>query len=836
MTSEIRILHIDDEPSFTELTKDFLERDDERFAVRTATSVDEGLEKLTDRPPDCVVSDYDMPKMNGIELLDAVRDDFPDLPFILFTGKGSEAVASDAIAGGVTDYLQKGGGSEQYELLANRIRNAVQAVREAQRADRQERLMRLTEVAGDTGGFEIDIENGEVIMTDGAQRITGLSTQPNPSLDEAISLYHPEDQDEIQQAINRTRRESEQTQGTWRYQHPEGEERLLDITFTPVTANGDTLTIRGVIHDITDQKRRQELLNSEQQFIAQMFDTLKDILYVIDTDGTLQRWNEAAHNVTGYSESELYGMPVAELFVKDERKKVTKAVETVLTDGEGTVKADLLTAEGERLPYEFRGTRLTDDNGEPTEIIGVGRDLTERRQRERRFQALVEESKDNVSVIDENGVFQYQSPAVERILGYQPEETIGDAIWEYIHPDDHKHIKDTLNEWITTPGTTGSVEYRARHTDGSWRWMEANGNNQLDNPAIEGYVVNSRDITDRKEREQELGRTRELMSNMEQLADVGGWEYRPETEVLRTTDGIRRLYELDPGMDLTLEEAIETVHPDDREQLTDRFNACLETGESYEIDVRIGTQSGEWKWVTARGERVDNTASNEVMRGYIQDITERKEFKQELEAQNERLSEFTGIVSHDLRSPLSTAEGRIELAQEECESSHLQTARDAIERGQVLIDDLLTLAEEGERASNFEPVELADVVERCWEGVETGQATLEFGQTQVINADKTRLKQLFENLYRNAVEHGGEGVAVSVGQLDDGFYVADTGSGIPESERENVFDAGYSTADDGTGFGLRIVEQIADTHGWEIAVTESEHGGARFEITGVERV
>ncbi|MFC7116354.1 response regulator [Natronoarchaeum sp. GCM10025703] len=170
---DIQILHVDDDPSITDLTGTFLEREDDRFAVQTATSADEGLENINDRPPDCVVSDYNMPGTDGIEFLQAVREEYPDLPFILFTGEGSETVASDAIAAGVTDYLQKGSGTERYELLANRIRNAVRARGEAERADRQEQLMRLTEFAGDTGGFEFDRESNTILLTAGTRRIIG---------------------------------------------------------------------------------------------------------------------------------------------------------------------------------------------------------------------------------------------------------------------------------------------------------------------------------------------------------------------------------------------------------------------------------------------------------------------------------------------------------------------------------------------------------------------------------------------------------------------------------------------------------------------------------------
>jgi signal transduction histidine kinase len=105
--------------------------------------------------------------------------------------------------------------------------------------------------------------------------------------------------------------------------------------------------------------------------------------------------------------------------------------------------------------------------------------------------------------------------------------------------------------------------------------------------------------------------------------------------------------------------------------------------------------------------------------------------------------------------------------------------------------------------------------------------------SQTIKANPRKLKQLCENLFRNAVAHGGDGVTVTIGELEDGFYVADDGAGISDEERDEVFEAGYSTADDGTGLGLTIVEAIADAHGWEVRITESEAGGARFDILGV---
>jgi PAS domain S-box-containing protein len=128
----VRILHVDDNPEYTELTKTFLERDREQFTVVTEKSAVEGFRRLRDETLDCVVADYEMPNTNGLEFLELVREEYPDLPFILFTGAGDEALASEAIAAGVTDYVRKYGGTEQYDVLANRIDNAVERYRTQQ--------------------------------------------------------------------------------------------------------------------------------------------------------------------------------------------------------------------------------------------------------------------------------------------------------------------------------------------------------------------------------------------------------------------------------------------------------------------------------------------------------------------------------------------------------------------------------------------------------------------------------------------------------------------------------------------------------------------------------
>lgn len=203
----------------------------------------------------------------------------------------------------------------------------------------------------------------------------------------------------------------------------------------------------------------------------------------------------------------------------------------------------------------------------------------------------------------------------------------------------------------------------------------------------------------------------------------------------------------------------------------------------------------------------------------------------------DRLEEFASILSHDLRNPLLVAEGYLQLARESPSEEHYTRVEQALERIDELIDQISTLARTGRRIDDPSPVDFEQAVHQAWTHIVTHDARLEFkGPSATILADGMGLTQLLENLFANAVEHGGSTVIVRVGLTDAGFYVEDDGPGIPADQRDQVFERGYSSADDQPGLGLSIVEQLATAHDWEVHVTESDAGGARFEITGVDRV
>jgi signal transduction histidine kinase len=229
----------------------------------------------------------------------------------------------------------------------------------------------------------------------------------------------------------------------------------------------------------------------------------------------------------------------------------------------------------------------------------------------------------------------------------------------------------------------------------------------------------------------------------------------------------------------------------------------------------------------------------------LREITERKEREQELEEtkaelkqSNEKLNQFAGMVSHDLRNPLNVIRGRAELLRSEAPAEHVDPIRNNAERMETMIEDLLTLSRAGKSVDDPEEVSLARVVADSWAAVGSDgiELDLEVPDTVTVAADGDRLRHVFENLFRNASEHNDSPVRIRVGTLFDetesvsGFFIADDGTGIPESEREDVFEQGFTTNRDGTGFGLSIVEEIVEAHGWRISVGESDADGARFDV------
>jgi len=203
-----------------------------------------------------------------------------------------------------------------------------------------------------------------------------------------------------------------------------------------------------------------------------------------------------------------------------------------------------------------------------------------------------------------------------------------------------------------------------------------------------------------------------------------------------------------------------------------------------------------------------------------------------IDAQNARLDEFAGVLAHDIRNPLTTARGYTELVHESAtgeEKEFLATALDGLDRIETLITETLGLARDGEDVGRQESVEIGELARRAWRTVQPPDATLTVENDRSLIADRSRLEQLFENLFRNVADHCGAGTSVTVQGTDDGFVVEDDGPGLPNGVADSLFGGSYG--DGRPGLGLLIVERVVSGHGWTGEVEVSD--GTRFEFSGV---
>jgi PAS domain S-box-containing protein len=710
----IRVLHVDDDSECRATAAEFLERAPVPIEPLHATTAGEALERLETTEIDCIVSEYALPETDGLAFLAAVRDAREELPFVFFTGSGSESIASEAIGAGATDYVPKGDRTEGYATLAERLVSVVETARSRLQRDRK---LQAIETAQE-GISLIDADGMLVYVNQAYADLYGY--EPAEMIGEHWELLYP---DEDVQAAHEEIIPAVIEEGDWHGEttglRADGD-TFVESHSLSTTGNGDMICM---VQDITDRKARERDL--------ERYETIIDALavYTVSAEGCYEFVNDAYAEMTGYEKDEIVGRHVSFLLDDASVERGEECVRELLsgdtTGYQGTYEITVETSAGEAIHCEDHVSLLPLEDGRYRGVAGVVRDITERTEREReleQYETILETIPDEVYSLDPEGYFTRVVPPINAEVtttGYRPEELVGEHVSKIMDADDI---------------AKGEAEIAA-------------------------------------------------------LLSADDREHASFEMEIITADGER----------VPIENHIATLPPD---------------------------ENGHFRGTV----------------GVLRDITERKARERELEAQNERLDRFASIVSHDLRNPLNVAQGRLEQAREnpDCDGEALEAVAWAHDRMGVLIENVLAIARERDPSPDAEPVDLATLVEDCWQHVETADAMLRIETEAVIRADRARVTQLLENLIRNAVDHGGPGVTLTVGDCTDaaggGFFVADDGPGIPPAEREAVFESGYSSDGGGTGLGLAIVQQIADAHGWTITVREGDDGGTRFDITGVEPI
>ncbi|RDZ63836.1 hybrid sensor histidine kinase/response regulator [Haloferax sp. Atlit-12N] len=705
-SSPIDVLHVDDDPEFSTLVAAALEREREHITVHTETDPRVAVDRVRRDGPtfDCIVCDYDMPDLDGLDVLASVRAEYPELPVILFTANGSEEVASEAISAGVTDYLRKGDDTSQYQLLANRIENAVERYRASQSLTRG-----LTAIENATDAVCILGDDGTIEYANAA--CTALfGYEREELLGRHWEAFYPDD--DVQTVSDSILPEARESRWSGQSSLVRKDGSLVDVDHTLTsTADGSLVW---TLSRVSKRDRLETKLSRRERAIDEA--PIGVVLTDPDqADNPIVYVNDEFTNITGYSRDETLGRNCRFLQGEATDEAAVNELRAAVDERE-PVTTELLNyrKDGTEFWNRVRIAPIFDDDGSVDLFVGFQDDITPRKTYEEllqsntaRLEALFEHSPDLVIVHDDGGTIQDVNQRVCEELGYSEAELVGKTVWDL----DPSSEPDRAREFWT-----------------------------------------------------------ELPTNK---------PHRFEGE-LEQRDG--------------------TTFPT----------------EIHLIQLNV---EGENMFVAM-----------------IRDISKQKEREAELVEQNERLDRFASVVSHDLRNPLQVAMGRLEMLQDDCDSDHLDDIDRALDRMDDLISDLLVLAHQGDDAMEVEPVGLADLARACWQNVVTDGATLTVETDAVVDADRDQLQQLLENLFRNAVEHSsddGDGngdVTVTISETDDGFAIEDDGPGIPEDDHDTVFEAGYTTSSEGTGFGLNIVSQVAAAHGWTVTVSEGAEGGARFDF------
>ncbi|WP_327053456.1 PAS domain S-box protein [Halomicrococcus gelatinilyticus] len=766
MTEDTRVLYVDPH-SDTGVAPAHLDARLGDAVVTTATTPDSVLAALADGGAGCVVSGYALGESDGLGLLEAVREQHPDLPVVLCTTSGDERVASEAITAGATGYVPSETDEERLDALVAEIRRAMD---ENVRPRKQfNRYRSIVQAMGD-GVYTLDRAGNITAVNDTLPELSGYDRER--LVGEHVSLLL--DEEDVAQ----------------------GEQLIRDL--------------------LVDDERDVGML-------PMTLNTADGRRISCETRIGLLRDGEEFHGTVGVLRSieEHEEMKAA---LREEKQKIEELHE-VASEMEACQTEDeifVLTVEAAESILEFDtcGVDVVEDGYIVPKVTSSGM------------------ADDGFTTL----------PADEGIAGKTHQNEASFVIDDIQADADARPVQSEYRSLLSVPmGDLGVFQAGSR---------EVGAFDDEDRELAELLLSHAAEALRRVRSQEALRESEEKYRTLVEQSHDAIYIYRDDEFVFAN----QRATELTGySRDELYEMAVwDLLHPDERERVRRIARERVRGNHPPHYEARIVTKGGEVRHLEF-SVRVITYEGETAQLGSARDVTERKERKRELERQNERLEEFASVVSHDLRNPLNVAQGHLELAAERGDDHHFEKTANALGRMEDLVGDLLTLARQGQVVDETEPVELEPVVQQAWATVETEEASLVVEDSVDVEADEGRLRELFENLFRNAVEHAGPAPTVRVGRLAasgaerrskpanadggssesdgsdqrtdrTGFYVADDGPGIPPEQRDTVFEHGHTTAADGSGLGLSIVKGIAEAHGWTVDVCEGERGGACFEI------
>ncbi|MCK9581377.1 MAG: PAS domain S-box protein [Methanoregula sp.] len=516
MSPQITVLYIDDEPALLDPIRHYLERKG-HFSVETITSAKSALELIRKKSFDAIVSDYQMPVMDGIHLLKHLRAENNPIPFIIFTGKGDEEVVVEAYNAGADFYIPKGGNPKAMFLdLTQKITQIVTRRRsEIALMESEERYRKVVEQSHDA--IFIYQNSRIVFANDRVMEITGYAKDEIFTLD-IWNILHPEDRIRLMSvADERDAGSSIPSTFETRIITRTGDTRYLEIAITSLTFNGID-SILGSVRDITERKHADDALRKSEEKYRSIFDTFDDLYYQTDMSGIITTLSPSCKRITGWDVSELIGTPVIDLYPFPEQRKLF--LDTMFTNGAvHDYEVILRNKNGEHLNVSVTSHVVRDDAGKPVIIEGALRDITRRiraekalHESEERYRTLADFLPVMVFESDLDGMLTFGNRLILPVFGIDPASIGSDInVFDYIVPAERQKARENMKK-LFSGVPRSSNEYSLIRRDGSTFPTMITASAILDNRtgAPQGMRAVIIDLSDLKQAENALRESEEL--------------------------------------------------------------------------------------------------------------------------------------------------------------------------------------------------------------------------------------------------------------------------------------------------------------------------------------
>jgi PAS domain S-box-containing protein len=511
-------------------------------------------------------------------------------------------------------------------------------------------LLDKTGTIADVGGWENDYATGEVVWTKQIYDLLDLSREYDPELDEIIEFYHPEDRDAVAAAGERALEAGEPYDLEVRMVTAEDRERWVRLRGERAEEDGQVL--RGTVQDITDRKERE----AERKRLVRLFEKVQDLAGIgaweWDRERDAVTWTDEVYDVYGYDPGEIDPDPelVLEGCHPEDRDALRAAVERAVETGEGyDIEVRVQRPDDtERWVHVHGATRTVDD--EVVGLYGTIQDITDRIERTHeleRYETVLETVPEAAWIFDRDRRLVFANSQMAEVVELTRAEVLGEplsAFADTLFPDreTYESYVDTVDAILAGEREDARLQFTTRTVDGPVV-TETRLVPLLSDDGVAGVVGLARDVTERVERERELERAVDMLDRAEEVADVGGWQYDPESGELLWTEQVYRIHQVDRDHEPDLTAALEFYHPEDRPAMEAAVERALEDGEPFDLELRIVRPGGEERWVRAIGE-AETVDGQRVLRGTVQDIHERKQRERELERAVEQLEQTRDIA------------------------------------------------------------------------------------------------------------------------------------------------------------------------------------------------